>query len=363
MTCGTPSASDAYERTRLTEPQTHRSVHLVGTVPAPDSATAFELFATRLGDHLPPWIPDGETGDRLDWVLRIVEELRRHPDLRLARDGDWSDYDTTPYFEVAPQRRFETLELDYSRHFAQSWPAFQEFRRSRDPAVVLQVGIPSHLDLALIAFGFKPTRALTNLAPFRDATVREITRIHDRAGDDVVFQLEIPIPLILLTRVPGPIRGPVAARLAAELIKAIRRSPAGARFGVHLCYGDMNHEAMGDPTDSGPLVQLANALIAAWPASQRLEFIHAPFARGRRPPPLDPTFYAPLAGLRLPGGTRFAAGIVHEDLGLDELRQLRDRIEALVARTVDVGAACGLGRRDRERAEANLRLSRDVAGT
>lgn len=345
----------------MTQPSADRSVHLVGTVPAADAAAAFELFASKLDGHLPRWVPDGETGDRQDWVLRIVEDLRRHPDLELARDGDWSDYDTTPYFKVARGRHFETLELDYSRYFAQSWPAFEEFRQGRPDAPVLQVGIPSHVDLALIAFGFKPGPALAHLAPFRDATVREITRIHDRAGDDVVFQLEIPIPLILLTRVPEPLRGVVARLLAAELVKAVRRSPGGTRFGIHLCYGDMNHKAMGDPEDSGPLVQLSNALIRAWPASQRLEFVHAPFARGHKPPSLDTGFYAPLADLKLPAGVRFAAGIVHEDLGLAELKMLRDRIETLFDQSVDVGAACGLGRRNAEKAKANLELSRAVA--
>lgn len=345
----------------MTQTPADRSVHLVGTVPAADASAAFALFASTLDGRLPRWIPDGETGDRLDWVLRIVEDLRRHPDLELAREGDWSDYDTTPFFRVARGRHFETLDLDYSRYFAESWPAFEEFRRGRTDAPGLQIGIPSHLDLALIAFGFKPAAALANLTPFRDATVREITRIHDRAGDDAVFQLEIPIPLILLTRVPARLRGVVARLLASELIKAVRRSPGGTRFGIHLCYGDMNHKAMGDPKDSGPLVQLANALVRAWPAFQRLEFIHAPFARGHKPPPLDSDFYNPLADLQLAAGVRFAAGIVHEDLELDDLRMLRDRIENLVDRPVDVGAACGLGRRDGERAVANLELSRAVA--
>lgn len=339
----------------------HRSVHLVGTVPADDAADAFDLFAASVGDHLPTWIPDGETGDRLDWIQRIIDGLRHHPDLRLARDGDWSHYENTPYFEVAPGREFTSVELDYARYFAESWPSFQTFNDSHGDDHVLQVGIPSHLDLALVGFGFKPVAGLRNLAPFRDATVREITKIHAVAGDDVVFQLEIPIPLILLTRVPGPARPVVANRLAAELVKIVRRSPPGARFGIHLCYGDMNNESMADPDDSEPVVRLANAIVAAWPSAQRLEFVHAPFARGHEAPTLDPAFYQPLADLRLPEEVRLAAGLVHEDRSLDELRSLRDRIESLTSRTIDVGAACGLGRRDRTKAEANLELSRDVA--
>lgn len=339
----------------------HRSVHLVGTVPAADATAAFDLFAATVGDHLPTWIPDGETGDRQDWILRIIENLRHHPDLRLVRDGDWSDYEATPAFAVARGRNFTTLDFDYTTYFNESWPAFLDFRAKHGDHHILQVGIPGHIDLALGAFGFKPGAALRNLAPFRDATVREITKIHAIAGDDVLFQLEIPIPLILLTRLPAPLRPLVARRMAAELMKVVRRSPAGTRFGIHLCYGDMNHKSMGDPDDAGSLVQLANAIVAAWPAAQRLDFIHAPFARGAEPPPLEPDFYAPLERLRLPADVRFAAGMVHEALSVDEMKELRDRVERLMGRTVDVGASCGLGRRDRARAEANLRLSAEVA--
>jgi hypothetical protein len=45
-------------------------------------------------------------------------------------------------------------------------------------------------------------------------------------------------------------------------------APAGARFGVHLCLGDMNHKAYGRMTDAAPLVQLANAIAARWPAGR-----------------------------------------------------------------------------------------------
>ncbi|HEX7097672.1 MAG TPA: hypothetical protein VF377_00410 [Acidimicrobiia bacterium] len=340
---------------------TDRHVHLVGTVPADDAKAALELFATELGDRLPPWVPDGETGARLNWIQRIIEGLRHHPDLRLARDGDWSDYEKTPYFTVAPRRSFTTLDLDYFEYFQESWPAFEAFRDSLDRPVSLQVGIPGHLDLALGAFGFKPAAAFRNVAPFRDATVREITLIQATAGDDVVFQLEIPIPLILLTRIPSRVRPLAAGRLAAELLKVVRRTRKGTRFGVHLCYGDMNHRSMADPEDTRPAVLLANALVEAWPEAQKLEFVHVPFGRGIEPPPIDGEFYAALAELRLPPEVRFAAGIVHEGRELDELEHLRNRIETLVGRPVDIAAACGLGRRDRQRAVQNLALSRALA--
>lgn len=338
-----------------------RAVHLVGTVPAEHSGEAFDLFAAKLDGHLPRSIPDGETGDRLDWIERIIEGLKSHPDLYVAEDGDWSAYEQTPRLDVKKGHRLTSLELDYTGYFDETWPSWREFSQRVGGDHSLQIGIPGHLDLALVAFGFKPEKGLRNVAPFRDATVREITRIHAVAGDDVVFQLEIPIPLILLSRLPLVAQPLVANRLAAELVKVIERSPTGARFGIHLCYGDMNNEAMGDPADSSSLVRLSNALVTAWPSAQGLEFIHAPFARGSEPPSLDPEFYSPLADLELPEGARFAAGIVHEARSVDELVVLRDLVENLVERPVDVGAACGLGRRDRERAEVNLEMSLAVA--
>src|SRR5690606_37758296 len=170
-----------------------------------------------------------------------------------------------------------------------------------------------------------------------------------------------PIPLILLTRVPSRGQALAAARLAAEILKVVRRTRRGTRFGIHLCYGDMNHRSMAEPEDTRPAVLLANALVKQWPQAQELEFIHMPFGRGIEPPPLDGGFYAALAELRLPPEVRFAAGIVHEGRELDELRRLRNRIETLVGRPVDVAAACGLGRRDRERAVRNLALSQALA--
>lgn len=339
----------------------HRAVHFVGTVPASDARAAYETFAAGVGDHLPVWIPDGETGDRQDWIKRIIDGLRNHPDLRLVRDGDWSDYESTPSFDVKPGHKLTNIELDYTSYFKESWPAFLDFRRADGSDHIFQVGIPSQLDLALVAFGFKATKGLRNLAPFRDATVREITKIQAIGGDDVVFQIEIPIPVILLSKVPAAAQPTVAKRLASEIIKVVRRSPGGTRFGIHLCYGDMNNESMADPSDSSALVRLANAIFAAWPKGQRLDFVHAPFARGSIAPTLDPVFYEPLARLRIPGGVRFAGGFVHEDLTVDQLRFIRDRIEGLIGATIDVGSACGLGRRDPERALKNIELSRAVA--
>src|SRR5439155_15999924 len=44
-----------------------RHVHLVGSVPLKDARDVFETVSAALGDRLKR-IPDGETGERSDWI-------------------------------------------------------------------------------------------------------------------------------------------------------------------------------------------------------------------------------------------------------------------------------------------------------
>ena len=78
------------------------------------------------------------------------------------------------------------------------------------------------------------------------------------------------------------------------------------------------------------------------------------------PPPLAPSWYAPLEGLKLERGTRFVAGFAHEDQSLEDQVFVRDLIERIVGAPVMVSHACGLGRRSPEAAERALRRVADL---
>lgn len=331
-----------------------RSSHLVGSIPAADTESAMRLAVGRLGPTL-RMLPDGETGERRNWIVHIIESLRDHPDLELVRDGDWSSYDRAPRLRVRRGRRLFGANLDFGHVPAadHGWPVFQRIRAEAGrPDLAFQVGIPGDLDLAMFTLG--PGGALRHRRAFTEATVTEIRRIHASYGRDVVFQVEIPGELTLLARLPAPAQPPMARMLARGVTDLAAAAPAGARFGVHLCLGDLNHRAYGTMADVTPLVQLANALLARWPADRPLEFVHAPLAAADQPPPLDPAFYAPLARLRLPPQVRFIAGFVHEGRTLDQQRDLRAQLDRHLGRPVDIAAACGLGRRTPADAEAIL---------
>ncbi|MDN5861577.1 MAG: hypothetical protein L0H84_23495 [Pseudonocardia sp.] len=332
-----------------------RHAHLVGSMPGADAEEAMSLALEVLGPHLRT-LPDGETGERFHWILHIESALRSHPDLEVAKEGDWSDYDKVTVLKVRRGHRLLGANLDFghARYAAESWPVFERLRAAAGrPELPFQVGIPGDLDMAMFTLG--PTGALRHRRAFTESTVATIRRIHEQLGDQVVFQLEVPVELVLLARAPAVAQPALAALLARGMVAVAAAAPAGARFGVHLCVGDMNHKAFGSMSDVSPLVRLAAAIVGRWPDGRPLEFVHAPFAGADVPPSTDPAFYGPLDGLRLPSGTRFVAGFAHEKQGIAEQRAIRDRIEGHLRRRVDVAAACGLGRRQRADAEANLR--------
>jgi len=194
-------------------------------------------------------------------------------------------------------------------------------------------------------FSLGPVAGLRHRRAFTEATVAETTR-HGILGDQAVFQLEVPFELILLTKLPAPARPLIARMLGRWVAGLTAASPSGARFGLHLCLGDMNHRAFGRMNDVHPLVLLTNAILARRPAARPLEFVHAPLAPADEPPPTAESFYAPLAALRLPESVRFIAGFAHEEQSLDDQRRVLAAVERLLGRPVDVASSCGLGRRD-----------------
>ena len=338
-----------------------RRSHLVGTIPAPGAREAMDDGPGRAGIRASTCFPTARRGS--DWTGsgRSSRGCAQNPDVELARDGDWTDYDDSPQFRVKRGHRLEgdSIDLGYARFFRESRPIFQQLVSERGLTdVPFQVGIPSDLDLALFTFG--PRRSLRARRAFTDATLREIREIHEEAPGEVVFQIEVPAELIFVARVPGQLQ-PLMARWMARTITGLaRKSPEGTRFGIHLCLGDLNHRSLARMKDTRPVVHLANAIARRWPAGRTLEFMHAPFAAAVEPPRTEERWYRPLERLRLPPSTRFIAGFAHDRQDLDVQLRLRATIDEAVGAPVDIATSCGLGRRDPEAAAAAMHRTAEL---
>lgn len=325
-----------------------REAHLVGSLPGQTPAEAMRTALDILGPRLRS-LPDGETGERRNWVISIVEGLAQHPDLELKKRGDWSDYDHLPVLRVRRGHTLYGANLDFGHVAAvtESYPVFRELAESAGrPDLVFQEGVPGDFDLAMFTLG--PAGALRHRRAFTEATLTEIREVGAITGPGTLFQVEVPAELVLLAKSPPQVRPALAKVLARPTIGLAAGSAPGTHFAVHLCLGDMNNKAFGTMRDVAPLVALSNAVVRGWPHNQPLDYIHAPFAAADQPATTDPGFYAPLTDLKVPTGIRFAAGFAHESQTLADQVTIRNVIEDRIGRTVDVSAACGLGRRSFE---------------
>lgn len=334
-----------------------RSVHLVGSIPARSSSDAYRFVTEILGNTIGPSMPDGEPGERSDWVKRLVERLREHPDLEPV-PGRFAFRDS-PAFRVRKGRRLRWVDLDYFGAFQDSWKTYEDMVSGSGRRY--QVGIPGHVDVAAAAFGFSVAAAMRNLAPFREATIREMGAIWGKGRNTVLFQLELPIEVAILTRLPAPARDMIARRFARETLRLVEGAAPETVFGLHLCPRHLGTGGGGYPVDASPVVTLANAVMAEWPTGRTLHYVHAPFTHGEHPPAMDPDYYEPLTRLWIPDRVRFIAGIIHEATTIRKLVLVRDQIEHNLRRRVDVAAPCGLGRHSREAARLNLEIARAVA--
>lgn len=340
---------------------TDRRAHLVGSLPGPDARTAMTTALDVLGPYLRS-LPDGETGERRDWVESAVDAMASHPDMEPHPSVRTTGRRRLPRVRVRRGHRLygATMDLGHAGAVRETHPVFRELTQGREDrtGLVFQQGVPGDLDMAFVALG--PRAALAHRDAFTEATLGEVCRARAVLGPDALFQVEVPIELVLLAKAPARARAALAAVLARQVVRVPAASPLGTRFAVHLCVGDPGHKALVTPLDAGPLVLLANAIVERWPAGRPLTLVHAPFAAGDRPTPTDRAFLEPLRHLALPPEVAFAAGFAHEDQGLAEQVAIRDRTEEILGREVAVSAACGLGRRTEEAGLAVLRRTAEL---
>jgi hypothetical protein len=337
-----------------------REAHLVGSLPGAKPAEAMATALEILGPYLRT-LPDGETGERRNWVISIIEGLRIHPDLELRKAGDWSDYDKTPVMKIRRGRTLYGASLNFGHVDAvrDSYPEFQSATAAAGRSdLAFQEGVPGDFDLAMFTLG--PAGALRHRRPFTEATLAEIRDVAGIAGRSTLFQIEVPVELVLLAKAPAPAR-PALAKLLARRVTGLAAAAAeGTRFGVHLCLGDMNNRAFGTMSDVEPLVLLANAIVRGWPEGRTLDILHAPFAAADQPATTDLAFYEPLKDLALPAGVRFAAGFAHESQSLADQLTIRSIIDEALNREVTISAACGLGRRSEAAGRAVLERNAEL---
>lgn len=341
-------------------------VHLVGSVPMSSAEEVFVRVSAALGPHLRR-IPDGETGERLNWVGHLEQVFEQSPALERT-DTPFKIHPTaTGWYRrrlkpgSTPQDvRFENLF--YADHALASYAVFKRLKKEgKIPARVrFQVDFaPAHSVLWLFTVDelHAPLDAIYNAA-----LKREIDRIA-AAIPHAELAIQFDVASAVFARLErneassyGSTKEQTQETFSSILVDLGNHVPRDIELLYHLCYGDNQHKHVVEPTDMGDMVDFTNRVLSR--VRRPVQLVHMPVPRNRS----DDDYFRPLQHLKLRPGTELCLGLVHYTDGVEGTRQ---RLSAARRHIKDFSIAteCGFGRRKPETIAELLRIHAEVAAS
>ena len=329
-------------------------LYLTGSINVSTVDDAFRLVGTRLQPGVTR-VPDGEPGERANWVLTQAPLFLDNP--TLERVGD--------RVRVRSGVEVAFRPVDYHTVAAESYQRFLAARRDGvlAPESRFLVSIPTPINAVN---SFAEFDSWVEIAYAYEQRLREsVLRLQELVPPrDLAVQWDLPTELATVEGwFDNPYGGfePIfaaTARLASWIDDE-------AELTFHLCYGDSKFGAspfMGTPPDeeaarrggrhilprdATALVTLANGLSRHVP--RRIDAIHAATVatwtrRAQR---------QPLSGLALEPGTEVYLGLLHAEDGAEGARA-RAALAAEFLPEFGIATECGLGRHSPEQLEAVL---------
>lgn len=341
-----------------------RELYLVGSVPMDNARAVFETVSAVFGPRIRR-IPDGETGERLNWVFWQEALFANHPAFERS-DRDFQLHATSGKarrYRLKPGLNARDVTFDNIFYADVAISSYHTFRTLKDegkisPGTRFQVDlVPAHSVIWL----FVDEDLHEAIDPIYNAAVkREIDKLSAAIPhDQLAIQLDVASAVFARLE-----RGDVSSYGATKqemfdtfsriLLDLGNHVPADIELLYHFCYGDAGHRHVVEPTDMGDMVELANRLSAG--AQRNIELIHMPVPRD----PSDDAYFEPLRRLQLRPETQLCLGLVHYTDGVEGARKRLATAEKFV-RDFSIGTECGFGRRDPATIPELLRIHVDAA--
>jgi len=328
--------------------------YLTGSINVPTVDDAFTLVGTRLQPGVTR-VPDGEPGDRANWVLTQADHFLANPTLDVV-DGR---------ARVRPGTAVAFGPVDYHTVAAESYTLFSKAKQdgvlADDSRFLVSIPTPFNAVNSFVHPDSQVEVAYAYEQPLR-ASIEALQEAIPPA--DLAIQWDLPTELATIEGwFANPYGGfePIFAAIAR--LASWVHDDADLTF--HLCYGDSKFGAspfMGDPPDeeaaarggrhilprdASAIVTLANGLSRH--VRRRIDAIQAATVAAwtRR------AHWQPLSGLALEPGTEIYLGLLHADDGAQGALE-RAALAAEFLPDFGISTECGLGRHSSEQLEAVL---------
>ena len=336
-----------------------KSILLVGSVPLADPEAVFRMLASKLGMHAKRY-PDGETGQRTNWIRWQRDVFERHSNFELENPNPLiegiRDAQTRPIFKLKDKTAdMELGALGYAKEAISSYGTFSRLKQSgelpRDTK--FQVSIPTALALV------SSFVTLADRAAVEPAIERALKAETDAIASAIPHQ-ELALQWDAVMEIVGYDGGyhlhypDVFEGGVSRICRHVDFVPDGIEVGIHLCYGDPGHKHIIEPKSLRSSVEFSNAIVAG--SKRHVTWVHMPVPRDR----VDAAYYEPLRDLWARRPAELYLGLVHQQGGL---AATRDRIALAERFSADFGIAteCGFGRRPPDSVPGLLDLHREAA--
>ena len=342
-----------------------RQVYLVGSVPLSDARAVFETVSAAVGPDLLT-LPDGETGERIDWITWLEPVFSQNP----AFEPSGEKFQLHSGLERKDRRyrlksgksiadvKFDNLF--YADNAVRSYAIFADLKRQgKIPSrVKFQVDlVPAHSVIWLFVQE-DLQRAVDPI--YNHAVLREIDKItksipHDQLA--IQFDVASAVFARLERSEPSPYgstKEEMQETFSSIVVRLAERVPADIDLLFHFCYGDAGHRHVVEPTDMGDMVEYANRLAAR--LNRPIAQVHMPVPRDR----LDDAYFKPLHSLNLNPETRVCLGLVHYTDGIEGTKKRLAAARKYVA-NFGIATECGFGRRDPATIPELLRIHAEMA--
>lgn len=335
-------------------------IYLTGSVNQPTVADTFRFVGERLQPGVTR-VPDGEPGERANWVFTQTAQFHDNPALERVPGPDGAPSNlTTPRAGVKP----EAVRFGDFRYLADAISSYAELRAAKEAGTLsedtrLLVSIPTPLNTLSSFVVFDQRLAL--LGAYEAATRESVEAIQAAIPhDELAIQFDLPTEVATIERwFENPF--PNAEAIYASVARLAAWVADDVELTFHLCYGDSKFGAspfMGEPPDpdnnpggrhiwprdATTIVAVANGLSRH--IERHIDAIQAATVRTWT----KPAHWAPLADLALEPETEFFLGVVHTEDGVEGARA-RIELASRFLPSFGVSTECGLGRHSPEQLE------------
>ncbi len=333
-----------------------RGVHLVGSAPLGGAEDVFRTAIAILGGRLRR-IPDGETGERTNWIGWQARFIGSNPRFEMI-PANPSDYARLPHFKLRSPLSSGEITFERLGYADAAKASYAVFARLKQAGLIpastrFQVSLPTPL-APVFAFIVPSDQAVVEPA-YEAAMFTELDQIAAAIPHhELAIQWDVAVEFGILESATPTTFEDAKKMVVQRLVQLGNRVPADVELGYHLCYGDAGHKHFVEPVDASKLVEVANGVSAG--VRREINWIHMPVPRNRT----DDAYFVPLRSLQLHPETELYLGLVHFTDGVEGTWR---RIVAAQKVVADFGVAteCGMGRRNAETIPELLRIHVEVA--